>query len=140
MDEVIGNSQPIQQSLLHTLFPSINISVWSIALLCHAACKNFAGLLIVRAILGACEGSITAGFLIVSSMFYTRTEQTLRIGYWCKPTLCFPKRQGLIERSLVLMNGTGENDCNDSTRDIGRLNESNSVHHYGVHFLWYFAR
>ncbi|KAF9653218.1 MFS general substrate transporter [Thelephora ganbajun] len=61
---------------------SINILIWSVALLSHAACKNFAGLFVVRAILGACEGSITAGFLIVSSMFYTRTEQTLRIGYW----------------------------------------------------------
>jgi len=49
----------------------------------HAACKNFAGLFVVRLILGMCEGSITAGFLIVSSMFYTRTEQTLRVGYWC---------------------------------------------------------
>ncbi|KIK59190.1 hypothetical protein GYMLUDRAFT_686005 [Collybiopsis luxurians FD-317 M1] len=61
---------------------SFNIFVWAIALACHAACKNFAGLFIVRLILGACEGSITAGFLIVSSMFYTRTEQTLRVGYW----------------------------------------------------------
>ncbi|KAG1773353.1 MFS general substrate transporter [Suillus placidus] len=54
---------------------SINIFVW-------AHCKNFAGLLVVRLLLGVCEGSITAGFLIVSSMFYTRTEQTLRVGYW----------------------------------------------------------
>ncbi|KAG1740624.1 MFS general substrate transporter [Suillus lakei] len=61
---------------------SINIFVWAVALASHAACKNFAGLLVVRLILGVCEGSITAGFLIVSSMFYTRTEQTLRVGYW----------------------------------------------------------
>ncbi|KAG0694901.1 MFS general substrate transporter [Suillus ampliporus] len=61
---------------------SINIFVWAVALACHAACKNFSGLLVVRLLLGACEGSITAGFLIVSSMFYTRTEQTLRVGYW----------------------------------------------------------
>ncbi|KIK43685.1 hypothetical protein CY34DRAFT_803520 [Suillus luteus UH-Slu-Lm8-n1] len=61
---------------------SINIFVWAVALACHAACKNFAGLLVVRLLLGACEGSITAGFLIVTSMFYTRTEQTLRVGYW----------------------------------------------------------
>lgn len=61
---------------------SINIFVWAIALASHAACKNFAGLLVVRLLLGVCEGSITAGFLIVSSMFYTRTEQTLRVGYW----------------------------------------------------------
>ncbi|KAJ3853789.1 MFS general substrate transporter [Lentinula lateritia] len=56
--------------------------VWSIALCCHAACTNFAGLFVVRLILGMCEGSITAGFMIVSSMFYTRNEQTLRVGYW----------------------------------------------------------
>lgn len=75
---------------------SLNILVWSIALCSHAACKNFAGLFVVRLILGMCEGSITAGFMIVSSMFYTRNEQTLRVGYWCtslahflRETQCF---------------------------------------------------
>ncbi|KAF9447764.1 MFS general substrate transporter [Macrolepiota fuliginosa MF-IS2] len=61
---------------------SFNISVWAVALCAHAACKNFAGLFVVRLILGACEGSITAGFLIVTSMFYTRNEQTVRVGWW----------------------------------------------------------
>jgi len=61
---------------------SINIFIWGITLCCHAACTNFAGLFAVRFILGMCEGSITAGFMIVSSMFYTRNEQTLRVGYW----------------------------------------------------------
>ncbi|KAM5541010.1 hypothetical protein V8D89_005321 [Ganoderma adspersum] len=61
---------------------SINIFIWGVALCSHAACKNFGGLFVVRFILGMCEGSITAGFMIVSSMFYTRTEQTLRVGYW----------------------------------------------------------
>lgn len=64
----------------------MNILVWSIALMCHAACTSFAGLFVVRCILGVCEGSITAGFMIVSGMFYTRTEQTLRVGYWCAST------------------------------------------------------
>ncbi|RDX49620.1 MFS general substrate transporter [Lentinus brumalis] len=62
---------------------SINIFVWGVALCAHAACTNFGGLFAVRLILGMCEGSITAGFMIVSSMFYTRSEQTLRVGYWC---------------------------------------------------------
>ncbi|KAJ3877592.1 MFS general substrate transporter [Lentinula edodes] len=61
---------------------SINIFVWSVALCSHAACKSFGGLFAARFILGICEGSITAGFMIVSSMFYTRKEQTLRVGYW----------------------------------------------------------
>ncbi|KAJ7124188.1 MFS general substrate transporter [Mycena epipterygia] len=61
---------------------SINIFIWAVALCSHAACKNFRGLFAARLVLGMCEGSITAGFMLVSSMFYTRTEQTLRVGYW----------------------------------------------------------
>lgn len=63
---------------------SVNIFIWSVALCAHAACKSFGGLFAVRFILGICEGAITAGFLIVTSMFYTRAEQTLRVGYWCE--------------------------------------------------------
>ncbi|KAG9308683.1 MFS general substrate transporter [Chiua virens] len=62
---------------------SFNIFVWGIALVCQAASNDFAKLFVCRFFLGACEGSITAGFMIVSSMFYTRKEQTLRVGYWC---------------------------------------------------------
>ncbi|KAJ7472561.1 MFS general substrate transporter [Mycena latifolia] len=51
--------------------------IWGVALCSHAACKSFGGLFAARLILGMCEG-----FMIVSSMFYTRTEQTLRVGYW----------------------------------------------------------
>lgn len=61
---------------------SANIACWAVALTMHAACKNFAGLMVCRIILGRCEGSITAGFMIVTSMFYTRSEQSVRVGYW----------------------------------------------------------
>ncbi|KAJ3576892.1 hypothetical protein NP233_g110 [Leucocoprinus birnbaumii] len=61
---------------------SINIFIWAVALLAHAACKSFGALFAVRFILGICEGAITPGFMIVTSMFYTREEQTKRVGYW----------------------------------------------------------
>lgn len=61
---------------------SLNIFVWAVALLAHAACKSFGALFAVRFILGICEGAITPGFMIVTSMFYTRDEQTKRVGYW----------------------------------------------------------
>lgn len=61
---------------------SINIFVWSIALSCHAACHSFGELFALRFIMGICEGAITPGFMIVTSMFYTRREQTRRTGYW----------------------------------------------------------
>ncbi|KAH7889599.1 MFS general substrate transporter [Phlebopus sp. FC_14] len=61
---------------------SINIFFWAIVLCCHAACTSFGGLFAVRFLLGVCEGAITPGFMIVTSMFYTRAEQTRRVGYW----------------------------------------------------------
>ncbi|KAG1754358.1 major facilitator superfamily domain-containing protein [Suillus lakei] len=61
---------------------SINIFLWAVVLLCHAACKSFGSLLAVRFLLGMCEGAITPGFMIVTSMFYTHAEQTRRVGYW----------------------------------------------------------
>ncbi|KAG6854547.1 hypothetical protein C0991_004883, partial [Blastosporella zonata] len=61
---------------------SINIFIWAVALMAHAACKSFGALFAVRFILGICEGAITPGFLIVTSMFYTREEQSKRVGYW----------------------------------------------------------
>lgn len=63
---------------------SVNIFIWAVALCCHAACKNFAGLFVVRLVLGMAEGCVTASFMIITSMFYTRKEQTLRFGYWCE--------------------------------------------------------
>ncbi|KAK7034005.1 hypothetical protein VNI00_012435 [Paramarasmius palmivorus] len=83
MDEVCLHSARLYDHLTTDLVhPSINIFIWAIALLAHAACKSFGGLFAVRFILGACEGAITPGFMIVTSMFYTRQEQTRRVGYW----------------------------------------------------------
>jgi MFS family permease len=90
----------------HISSTSINITVWGIALACTAACKNFTGLFILRFILGMCEGSITAGFMIVNSMFYTRSEQTTRLGYWCK-YISYSGVMSQLITWLVLMNGTG---------------------------------
>ncbi|KAI0284710.1 MFS general substrate transporter [Russula aff. rugulosa BPL654] len=61
---------------------SLNILIWGVALCSHAACKNFAGLFACRLILGISEGCMTAGLMVVSSMFYTRREHTARVGYW----------------------------------------------------------
>ena len=59
---------------------SINIFIWSIALLCHAACQSFGGLFAVRFILGMCEGAITPGFMIVRTTSphpsFTTTDMT----------------------------------------------------------------
>jgi MFS transporter, ACS family, allantoate permease len=77
----------IPQSLMMQRFPvgrvlTYNILFFGIFLMLHSACSSFAPLLILRLGLGACEGAVTAGFLIVTSQFYLIEEQTQRVGYW----------------------------------------------------------
>ncbi|KAG8747216.1 hypothetical protein FRC10_001832 [Ceratobasidium sp. 414] len=58
-----------------------NIFLWSILIGLHPLCKNFGGLFALRFFLGASEGCITNGVMLVTSMFYTRTEVGERIGW-----------------------------------------------------------
>lgn len=56
MDEVI--LKLILFSAYHNVESlSINIFIWAVALLAHAACKSFGALFAVRFILGICEGT-----------------------------------------------------------------------------------
>ncbi|RMZ75951.1 hypothetical protein DV737_g5034, partial [Chaetothyriales sp. CBS 132003] len=55
------------------------ILVWSILLVCHTAAKNYAGILVLRFILGMFEASISPAIMNICSMFYTRSEQPLRM-------------------------------------------------------------
>ncbi|KAH8113932.1 MFS general substrate transporter [Phellopilus nigrolimitatus] len=60
---------------------TFNIFLWCIFLGLHSVCHNFGGLFILRFLLGASEGSMTAGLMLVCSMFYKRTEIGERLGW-----------------------------------------------------------
>jgi hypothetical protein len=93
MDEVQArHALPARTLLTRDTIPSVNIFIWALALLAHAACRSFGGLLVARFVLGMCEGCITPGFMVVTSMFYTRDEQMRRVGWWCALTLAPPLR------------------------------------------------
>lgn len=55
------------------------ILIWSILLCCHAAVKNYAGMLAIRFLLGMFEASISPAIMTIVSMFYSREEQPLRM-------------------------------------------------------------
>lgn len=61
---------------------SICIVLWGIALTCHAACKTYASLMIVRTLLGIFESSSAVGIISISGMYYTKPEQVSRMGIW----------------------------------------------------------
>lgn len=58
------------------------ITLWGIVLACHSACKTYAALMIVRTLLGFFEASSAVGCIAISGMYYTKAEQSARIGYW----------------------------------------------------------
>ena len=49
---------------------------------CHAACESFAGLLVVRALLGIFEAACQPCLILLSATWYRREEQTVRVTMW----------------------------------------------------------
>ncbi|PMD46859.1 MFS general substrate transporter [Hyaloscypha variabilis F] len=61
---------------------SINIMLWGATLMCHAAVKNFTHLVVVRTLLGIFEACCQPSFVVLSSMWYLRSEQAATVSYW----------------------------------------------------------
>jgi len=55
---------------------------WGVILMCHAACKNFAGLAASQTILGFLESACNLAMMIIFGMYYTRSEQPFQTGSW----------------------------------------------------------
>ncbi|KTA95427.1 Thiamine pathway transporter THI73 [Nakaseomyces glabratus] len=58
------------------------ICTWGAVLACHSACKTYASLMIVRTLLGMFESASAVGCIAISGMYYTKSEQSARIGFW----------------------------------------------------------
>jgi sugar phosphate permease len=59
-----------------------NICMWGILLMCQAAAKNFTTLAVLRALSGAAEACSDRAFMIITSMWYSRRQQPIRMGLW----------------------------------------------------------
>lgn len=63
------------------LMPTLVLG-WGIAQTCMAACHNFGGLMATRFFLGLFEAGCLPLFSIITSQWYRRAEQPLRIAGW----------------------------------------------------------
>lgn len=61
---------------------SFMVIAWGIVLACHAAASSYAGLVVLRFLLGAFESSVTPAFVLISSRWWPRKSQARRVGYW----------------------------------------------------------
>lgn len=63
-------------------FMSVLLFFWGGILMCMAACHNFGGLMAVRFFLGLFEAAIQPSCIIISSTWYTKKEQPMRMELW----------------------------------------------------------
>ncbi|KAI0889272.1 MFS general substrate transporter [Annulohypoxylon maeteangense] len=79
-------SQPIVARLIVRFpigrFVGIATMLWGAVLMTTAASRSFASLMTIRAIQGCMESCINPAFIVISSQWWTREEQPLRISYW----------------------------------------------------------
>ncbi|KAL5356742.1 major facilitator superfamily domain-containing protein [Aspergillus floccosus] len=78
--------QPVGGYLLQRFAPAkclaASVFLWGVILFMHIVCKNWAGLMVVRFFLGMAEGIVTPAFMLISTAWYDRRDQPLRMGIW----------------------------------------------------------
>ncbi len=66
-------------------YVSLITILWGVMVCFIATCHSFAGLAVVRFFLGVLEAGLLPCFLIITSMWYLRSEQPLRTALWSSP-------------------------------------------------------
>lgn len=67
------------QRLLVAKYTGTMILAWSVLLIAHVGARSYAGMLVLRFLLGMFEASISPAIMNIVSMFYTRSGQPLRL-------------------------------------------------------------
>ncbi|KAK9319179.1 major facilitator superfamily domain-containing protein [Lipomyces orientalis] len=79
-------SEPITSYLMQR-FPlgkylGINVVLWGIVVACHAACRTYAPLMVIRVLLGVFEACVAPALVLITGMWWTKPEQSRRTGLW----------------------------------------------------------
>lgn len=78
---------------------------WGIVATLTGIVQNFAGLMVCRILLGALEGGLFPGLTIYLTMFYTKRELALRIGYLFVSAAIAGSLGGLLAYGIGFMDG-----------------------------------
>ncbi|KAF2652502.1 MFS general substrate transporter [Lophiostoma macrostomum CBS 122681] len=70
------------QKLPVAKFLAGNVFLWGAVISCSAASKNFGSLMAVRFLLGFFESCVQPTFIILTTMWYTREEQSILTSLW----------------------------------------------------------
>ncbi|PSK51840.1 High-affinity nicotinic acid transporter [Elsinoe australis] len=71
-----------QKIAKYSLYLSINIMIWGVVLMSHAATTSFAGLAVCRTLLGVFEACVAPILVMIIAMWYKKNEQGRRVSYF----------------------------------------------------------
>ncbi|PYH49058.1 putative MFS transporter [Aspergillus saccharolyticus JOP 1030-1] len=72
----------LMQRLPTAKYLGLNVTLWGLLTTLNCVAKNFAGLVILRVLLGCFESAVAPALILITSMWYRRDEQPKRIGLW----------------------------------------------------------
>jgi MFS family permease len=72
------------------------VTIWGVVLTLNCICHNFASLVALRVLLGCFESVTAPALVVLTAMWYKRSEQVLRMGYWYQGTSIGPAVSSLV--------------------------------------------
>lgn len=58
------------------------VALWGVIVAVTSACKNYGALVATRVLLGVFESAVAPSLILVTAMWYKRSEQPARVGIW----------------------------------------------------------
>lgn len=79
---------------------SISILIWGALTIVTIAIHSYPGIMVQRVILGIVEAVVSPGFVILSSMWYKKSEQPIRLAIWYSSTGIFTIFSGALNYGI----------------------------------------
>ncbi|GAA6019306.1 hypothetical protein JCM10207_001255 [Rhodosporidiobolus poonsookiae] len=79
---------------------SLLILLWGITAILTVVCHSYEGIVVQRVFLGVLESSVSPGFVMITNMWYKKSEQAARLGIWYSATGIFSSFSGLVNYGL----------------------------------------
>ncbi|EIN12276.1 MFS general substrate transporter [Punctularia strigosozonata HHB-11173 SS5] len=101
----------LPMSLLLQRFPvaktlGLLIFLWGVVVMLTVLVSSYPGAVAIRFFLGVIESSVSPGFVLVTSMWYTKDELPVRVGIWYSATGLFTVFSGVMNYAIGHAHGS----------------------------------
>ncbi|KAK8050300.1 allantoate permease [Apiospora phragmitis] len=72
----------LMQRLPTAKFLGVNVLLWGLMVTCNSTSHNWAGLVALRVLLGCFEAAVAPALILITTMWYKKSEQPPRVGFW----------------------------------------------------------